>query len=60
MKKQIILSMAIMASLGAMAQTDGWAKELRHRLLLDFNKSREEVKAYIRRYIPDARGSWSA
>ncbi|MBO1362217.1 transglutaminase domain-containing protein [Prevotella sp. A2931] len=53
MKKQIILSMAIMASLGAMAQTDGWAKELRHRLLLDFNKSREEVKAYIRRYIPD-------
>ncbi len=27
--------------------------DLHHRLLIDFNKSRDEVKAYIRKYIPD-------
>lgn len=45
--------MAMMVVSSAMAQTKGWAEDLHHRLLVDFNKSREEVKAYIRRYIPD-------
>ena len=53
MRKLTFLFVAMMAVLGARAQADGWPKDLRHRLLVDFNKSREEVKAYIRRYIPD-------
>lgn len=53
MKKLIFICMAMMVVSSAMAQTKGWAEDLHHRLLVDFNKSREEVKAYIRRYIPD-------
>ena len=53
MKKQIFICMAMMVVSSAMAQTKGWAEDLHHRLLVDFNKSRKEVKAYIRRYIPD-------
>lgn len=45
--------MTMMVVSSAIAQTKGWAEDLHHRLLVDFNKSREEVKAYIRRYIPD-------
>ena len=53
MRKLTFLFVAMMAVSGARAQADGRPKDLRHRLLVDFNKSREEVKAYIRRYIPD-------
>lgn len=35
------------------AQAYSWENDLHHRLLLDFNKTHEEVKAYIRHYIPD-------
>ncbi|MCH3995314.1 MAG: transglutaminase domain-containing protein [Prevotella sp.] len=30
-----------------------WESDLHHRLLYDFSKTREEVKTYIRQYIPD-------
>lgn len=30
-----------------------WEEDLHHRLLLDFGKTHEEVKAYIRRYLPN-------
>ena len=53
MKKLIFIYMTMMVVSSAMAQNKGWAEDLHHRLLVDFNKSREEVKAYIRRYIPD-------
>ena len=30
-----------------------WEADLHHRLLDDFSKTRDEVKAYIRKYIPN-------
>ena len=30
-----------------------WEADLHHRLLNDFSKTREQVKEYIRKYIPD-------
>lgn len=35
------------------AQAYSWENDLHHRLLLDFGKTHEDVKAYIRHYIPD-------
>ena len=34
-----------------------WEQDLHHRLLLDFNKTRADVKAYIQRYIPNVTDS---
>lgn len=33
--------------------TYSWAADLHHRLLCDFTKSRSDVEAYIKKYIPD-------
>lgn len=47
----ILLSFLAACSLTASAYS--WEEDLHHRLLVDFNKSRDEVKAYIQRFIPD-------
>lgn len=39
--------------LSAAAQGYSWDADLHHRLAVDFNRTHEEVKAYIRKYIPD-------
>ena len=35
------------------AKDYSWEKDLHERLLVDFNRSEEQIKDYIRRYIPD-------
>ena len=56
-------AIALMGAAPAAAQTQyvmqpegkqySWEADLHHRLLCDFTKSREQVKDYIRRFIPD-------
>ena len=63
-RKTIVSAFLLLASAtSAMAQgpyimqpTDkqySWEADLHHRLLDDFSKTRDEVKAYIRKYIPN-------
>ncbi len=47
-----MFSSAILSQTILMAQSYSWKTDLHHRLLVDFNKSEAEVKAYIRQYIP--------
>ena len=35
----------------------GWHKDRQNRIAIDFNKTHEEVKNYIKRYIPDVTAS---
>ena len=35
----------------------GWHKDRQNRIAIDFNKTHEEVKNYIKRYIPDVTDS---
>ena len=65
MKIKTILTALLLAAsaTAATAQTpyimqpaDGkysWEADLHHRLLTDFSKTRDQVKEYIRKYIPD-------
>ncbi len=48
----IVLTLAFLSCFMA-AEAQLQPADLHHRLLIDFNKSRDEVKAYIRKYIPD-------
>lgn len=52
MKKWLILVLGTLVIMPVAAKYD-WSADLHHRLLIDFNKSREEVKKYIQKYIPD-------
>ena len=61
--KTIASALLLMAPVMADAQTGyvmqpsgsqySWEADLHHRLLCDFSKNREQVKEYIRKYIPD-------
>ncbi len=52
--KQLLATAAMLAGvLPAAAQGYSWDADLHHRLAVDFNRTHEEVKAYIRKYIPD-------
>ena len=51
--RKLLLLPAIAMAITAHAQEYSWSKDLRHRLLTDFNKSRGEVVDYIKRYIPN-------
>lgn len=61
MKLKLILLSSLLFSLSASAQYAGeWRgisgltnQDLLHRLALDFNRSHDDVKQYIQRYIPD-------
>ncbi len=50
---QCIVLCVSLAPSSVMAQSYSWEADLSHRIAVDFNKSRAEVKAYIQRYIPD-------
>jgi transglutaminase-like putative cysteine protease len=58
--RNVILS-ALVLLLSACASNEyppySWQSDLHHRLLCDFNKTPDEVKAYISRYIPDVTDS---
>ena len=49
-----ILLLAIATSCASNEQARySWEEDLHHRLLCDFTKSKDEVKAYIQKYIPN-------
>ena len=49
-----VLMVVLLSALSVFAQGYSWDEDLHHRLLVDFNKTREQVKSYIERYIPNA------
>lgn len=57
MKRYFILCAALLSMMGCSEQKPAkdysWEKDLHERLLVDFNRSEEQIKDYIRRYIPD-------
>lgn len=67
--KHLFTTMLILTSINAQAQeqtpyimqpTDkqySWEADLHHRLLCDFTKTRQQVKEYIQKYIPDVTDS---
>ena len=54
-KKFILIAIIVTAALtGCREKTDySWEKDLKHRIALDFCRTPDEVKAYIRKYIPN-------
>lgn len=59
------LSLVLLASCATNTpKSYDWQTDLHHRLGYDFNKSREDVQAYIRRYLPnvtdDQLSAWEA
>lgn len=53
----VAVSLLSLVVLPSEAQTYSWKSDLEHRICLDFNISRSDVIAYIRRYIPNVSNS---
>lgn len=48
-----VLMVVLLTAISVFAQGYSWDEDLHHRLLVDFNKTREQVKSYIEGYIPN-------
>ena len=57
MKRYFIAALALLCAVSCSEQKPvkdySWEKDLHERLLVDFNKNEEQIKEYIKRYIPD-------
>ena len=54
--RTIALTAACILAAGCGENRYSWESDLHHRLELDFCKTRDEVAAYIRKYVPDVTG----